>query len=233
MDLDMSDLFRQYEELVAGVDKVFENVRSQFSAEVACKVGCSSCCHALFDLSLIEAMYLNQRFNERFSGLEREAVLQRADEAERIQAKIVRQAWKDKQKGRDDDEVFAALGKERVRCPLLNTKDCCELYDHRPITCRLYGIPTAFDGTSHTCGLSGFQKGKAYPSVQMEKIQDRLVAMSAEMVQRCNSTFGGLHIVHVPVATALKNTYDKEYLGAREPGEDSAKATPGGGGNER
>ncbi|MFW5490309.1 MAG: YkgJ family cysteine cluster protein [Desulfovibrio sp.] len=216
MDLEMSDLFRQYEELVAGVDKVFENVRSQFPSEVKCKVGCSSCCHAIFDLSLVEAMYLNRRFNEKFAGLEREDILQKADNAEREQAKIVRHAWKDKQKGRDDNEVLAAVGKERVRCPLLDKDDCCQLYDHRPITCRLYGIPTAFDGASHTCGLSGFQKGKPYPAVQMEKIQDRLVALSAEIVQRCNSQFGGLHVVHVPVGSALKNTYDEEYLGAKE-----------------
>jgi Fe-S-cluster containining protein len=224
MDLDVSDLFRQYEELVAGVDKVFENVRSRFPDEVTCKVGCSSCCHAIFDLSLIEAMYLNARFNEKYSGLERENMLQVADEAERLQAKIVRRAWKDKQKGRDDEEVLAEVAKERVRCPLLDEQDCCRLYDHRPITCRLYGIPTAFDGTSHTCGLSGFKKGTAYPSVQMEKIQDRLITLSAELVQRCNSKFGGLHVVHVPVASAMKNTYDEDYLGVQEPGEENEAA---------
>ena len=38
------------------------------------------------------------------------------------------------------------LGKQRVKCPLLKDKKECILYDHRPIICRVYGVPFSLKG---------------------------------------------------------------------------------------
>ena len=76
---DLTPIFQQYEALRAQADAVFSTVRNQFPQCVACKEGCSDCCHALFDLSLVEAMYINRAFQEHFGyGPERSAILERA-----------------------------------------------------------------------------------------------------------------------------------------------------------
>lgn len=213
MGIDLSGYFAEYEALVAEIDKIFNAVKGQCGDLVTCEKGCDDCCHALFDLSFIESAYLNDRFLAAFGGRERDAILMRADEAERRQHKIVRAAFKAKESGADTLAVLAELARERIRCPLLAEDSSCALYEHRPITCRLYGIPTAFEGQTRTCGRSGFEQGKPYPTVQLEKIQDRLVELSARAAEGVGSKFTGLATLFVPVSVALMNTYDEKYLG--------------------
>ena len=40
----------------------FAKVKEQFPDAVKCREGCADCCHALFDITLIEALYVNTRF---------------------------------------------------------------------------------------------------------------------------------------------------------------------------
>ena len=59
---ELTPVFTAYEALVAEADAVFARVGEMHPDCVTCKPGCSDCCHAMFDLSLVEAMYLNARF---------------------------------------------------------------------------------------------------------------------------------------------------------------------------
>ena len=74
----------------------------------------------------------------------------------------------------------------------------------------------AFEGQTRTCGQSGFQPGVPYPTVQLEKIQDRLVDISMRASQILDSRFSGLATLFVPVSVALMNRYDDEYLGIKK-----------------
>jgi Fe-S-cluster containining protein len=222
MPVNFDDIFSEYEALVGNVETVFAAVRERCPQEVRCAPGCSDCCQAIFDLSLVEAMYLNKAFNERLEKDAREAILARADEAERKQHKLVRKTVKAHSGENEDAAILDELARQRIRCPLLDAAERCELYGQRPITCRLYGIPTSIGGEAHTCGLSGFAPGAPYPTVQLEKIQDRLMALSLRIQERVLSRYSGLAAIHVPVASALINTYDKEYLGSRTPEEVEA-----------
>ena len=56
---ELTPVFTAYEALVAEADAVFARVGEMHPDCVTCKPGCSDCCHAMFDLSLVEAMYLN------------------------------------------------------------------------------------------------------------------------------------------------------------------------------
>ncbi len=216
MQLDLSTVFQEYEQLLRDVDAVFQRVRQQHPEEVTCAEGCSDCCHALFDLSLIEAMYLNHHFLQRFDGLERDTILNRADSADREAYKLKHKVFRASEEGASTREILEQVAKMRVRCPLLNDEDKCDLYEHRPATCRLYGIPMAISGKAHTCGNTGFDRGKSYPTVHVEKIQDRLMLLSQELVQSIPTTHTRLFEVLVPVSMALLNKYDNEYLGIKE-----------------
>lgn len=222
---DLSPFFIRYEALVKSVDAVFERVASTHGACVKCHSGCSDCCHALFDLSLIEALYLNTRFKERFSyGAKRSAILTEAAAADRRITVLKRDYFRTmRDKGREVvteeaateavHDVMEQVAHDRVRCPLLGADDTCLMYEERPITCRLYGIPTEIEGKAHVCGKSGFLPGTPYPTVHLGKIQDRLDELSLDVQNAVQSRFKELHKVYVPVSMALLTNYDEKYLG--------------------
>lgn len=220
---DLTDIFDRYEALVAEVDAVFTRVAEQHPDCVTCEKGCSECCHALFDLSLVEAMYLNRNFKSLFGdGENRSRIVSRANEADRKSYRIKRQAYRDSQAGVETQVILDRMARERLRCPLLGEDDACEMYQQRPITCRLYGIPTAIGGKGHTCGKAGFAKGEAYPTVHMDRIQDRLLALSREIAERVGSKYSELSGVFVPASMALLTVYDERYLGVRSAKKDEA-----------
>jgi hypothetical protein len=226
MGLDLQPLFERYEALVEQVDGLFQRIAGEHPTCVKCNVGCSDCCHAMFDLSLIEAVYINHKF----MGLpeeDRRAVLEAADAADRAAYRIKRDLFKRQQKGEDTNELLHEAATKRVRCPLLLKDQTCLLYSCRPITCRLYGIPMNIGGKSLTCGMSGFEKGQQYPSVHIDKIQSRLLELSKELVTALRSVHLGMETIFVPVSMALLTCYDEKYLGvpAQPPQENRGPAS--------
>lgn len=225
---DIDEIFAEYEKLVADVDTLFEKVKSTHPKEVKCAVGCCDCCYALFDLSLVEAMYVKRKLGERFPGhQELEELMGRANAADRQTYKFKRELAKKRQEGVPEDELLRMAGEKRIRCALLNADYRCDLYEHRPITCRLYGIPLAIAGQGQTCGQSGFKPGGRYPTVHLEKIQDRLFQLSQAIVEKTGSPEPELGEIVVPLSMALLTEYDREYFQTDEQKEKQPE--PGSG----
>jgi Fe-S-cluster containining protein len=222
MQLDFSPFFAEYEQLAANVDRMVQQIKEQYPDQVTCHIGCTDCCYAMFDLSLVEAMYLNTMFRQRLAQETREAILRKADEADREAYRIKRHMYKERQKGKETEAILKEVGKKRVRCPLLQESDECALYEHRPLTCRVYGVPMAINEEVHTCALSGFEPGGQYPTIYMDRIQDRLVEMSQRLVQSIPTKHIKLAEVLVPVSMALLNEYDEDYLGIVDPPPSSS-----------
>lgn len=222
-EIDYKPFFKRYEELVEIVDKAFDRVKNQNEDLVKCKSGCSDCCHALFDLTLVEAIYINYRFLELFEASKREEIIERANNADRKIYKIKRQAHKALEKGENEVKILSDIGAERVRCPLLSKEERCELYKYRPITCRVYGIPTSIQGMSHTCGKSGFVEGGKYSTISMDKIYRTLYEISEEFVAFIQSKHLKMADILVPVSMALITDYDDEYLGIKKDEEKKGK----------
>lgn len=218
--IDFKPFFEKYEELVSLVDQAFERVKKESGNLVRCQAGCSDCCHALFDLTLIEALYINHQFLKKFSGKEREEVLERANRADRKVYKIKRQAHKSLLNGENEVKILADVGGERVRCPFLDDADMCVMYAHRPATCRIYGVPTAIQGMSHTCGKSGFDEGGKYQTVNMDAIYQKLYEISAEFVAHIRSKHIKMADILVPLSMALLTEYNEDYLGTADEKDD-------------
>lgn len=214
--MDLAPYFMKYEALSKAADQVFERVRQEFPDCVRCKEECSDCCYALFDVTLIEALYMNEKFKAKYTGEAREAMLEKANRADRTIHKLKRQAYRDLKAGKTEDDILAGLGAERVRCPLLNEKNMCELYEHRPITCRLYGIPTSIGGKGRTCSLSKFEQGKAYPTADIDKIHGRLQEISAELLRDIQSANVKLADILMPLSMAMMTVFDDAFLGVGE-----------------
>lgn len=227
MNLDLSRYFAEYESLVAQVDAVFQKVSETCSSEVKCKHGCSDCCHALFDITLIEALYLNSKFQD-IAEPRRASILLEADKADRKAYVLKKKAARDAERIAHG-EILHRAALERIRCPLLDDSDACSLYSYRPLTCRMYGIPLEIGGKSHTCGLSGFVPGQPYPAVKVERIQDRLLAMSNDILDAMGSSYTEFRLMLVPVSTALMTVYSDDYFGLNAE-EDAADGAPREGG---
>ena len=216
MNFDLQPFFSKYEALLKLAEDTFLKIKAEFPDCVRCKITCSDCCHALFDLSLIEALYINYHFKRMYVGEEREKRLRIANEIDRKTYKLKRNAYKALAAGKDETEILLEMATHRVRCPLLNDESTCDLYAYRPITCRIYGIPTSIGGKSHTCGLTGFEEGCAYPTVNIDVLQKKLYDLSDAVVQSIRSRYTRMSEMLVPLSMALLTDYDEEYLGTEE-----------------
>ena len=223
MDIDFSPFFKKYEELVAMANTVFERVKKEYPECVTCKLECCDCCYALFDLSLIEGLYINYHFNKKFKGKERHRLIEKANRADREAYRIKKKAYRDFKAGKKEDDILTDIAEKRIRCPLLNEQNRCDMYEYRPITCRLYGIPTTIGGSGHTCGKSGFVKGKQYPTVNMDILQNNLYKISAELVKEIKSSYVKMADMLVPLSTTLLTDYNEEYFGLKTVEKDSQK----------
>jgi Fe-S-cluster containining protein len=225
MDIDFEPYFKEYETLLALADQTFEKVRQAFPELVRCTVECADCCYALFDLPLIEALYINYHFNRTFKGRQKEDFRETLNRIDRQVHKLKRKATKDLEAGKSEEEILTALAEARIRCPLLNAQNQCDLYNFRPITCRLYGIPTQIGGKGRTCGLSGFKAGEQYPTVNIDILQKKLLQLSERLAKAINSKYGKLGEMLVPLSMALLTDYDETYLGVKSPDETQADTT--------
>ncbi|MBF0100045.1 MAG: YkgJ family cysteine cluster protein [Desulfobacterales bacterium] len=215
--MEFVDLFEKYEMLVQFVDTIFEKMARDYPEQVKCTQKCADCCHALFDLTLIEAIYINHQFQQHCDNTKKTEILSRADTSDRLIYQIKREAYQKSQQGIEEREIVEQIGQERVRCPLLNDKELCEFYNFRPITCRLYGIPTAIGGAGHTCGFSGFEKGETYPTVNMDGIYSQLYALSKLLVDSIQTKYDQMSDILMPVSMALLTEFTPEYLGIIHP----------------
>ncbi len=218
MALDLKEHFVKYEALVQMVDAVFDRVKNEYPKEVFCREKCSDCCYAIFDMTLIEALYLKDKFLKKFEGKQKNDIIEIADKTDRVLIKMKRDAYKKVKDGADQLDIIGQMSQERVRCPLLGEDNLCVMYENRPITCRVYGIPTSTLGVSHICGRTNFKQGDPYPTLNMDKIYTQLQLLSAQLVKDINSEKIKMHEMLIPVSMTIVTQFDEDYLGVKKNG---------------
>ncbi len=216
MELAIEKALEEYKELVAKADKAFADVQAQYPNEVRCHDGCISCCHSPFDLSIIEAIAIQRAFKQKipYGGL-RSAIANAATDAEKVLVKEKRRYHQLSKAGYSQAAILEEAAKNQLRCPLLGPEDSCLLYDDRPITCRLYGIPAVINSNVHACGESGFEKNKAYPTVFLNKFQDRLSEISHNLQKEMESKYRELYRVYLSMPSAILQPINHEFLGVK------------------
>ncbi|MBN1102051.1 MAG: YkgJ family cysteine cluster protein [Deltaproteobacteria bacterium] len=175
----LAQLLRSYELLADRADRSFAAMARERGESLKCRKGCSDCCHAVFGLFLIEAAYLQNHFHRLDPEVQKAALL-RCNEMERGLRRLEKKMqlhWEDPQM---QNYIMAA---ERIRCPLLNEEQDCVLYTHRPITCRVYGIPARIHGKTRVCAKSGFQAGESYPVFDLDGVYRSLYGLSLELLE--------------------------------------------------
>jgi len=138
----MDDLLEEYRNLLARIDAWFD--RSLVAAgpgRIACARGCSACCRGLFDITLLDALLLQQGF--RFLP---ESVQESALKKCRRRLDELRGRWPGfvapyLLNGMPDEEWTEMPEDDETPCPLLGEDGLCQVYPWRPMTCRLHGLP--------------------------------------------------------------------------------------------
>ncbi|MBU2539287.1 MAG: YkgJ family cysteine cluster protein [Proteobacteria bacterium] len=185
----------ELDSLLAVIDQAFKAVSKEHPEAISCGKGCADCCHAVFDVSLVEAVNLRVHF-QRLPLTVQQQITEAAQGA--------RQVWE------QITVLHRDLSVARVRCPLLDDQGLCLCYEARPVNCRTYGIPTVIDGKGHVCGFSGFEPGKSYPTVNLASLQRRLHDLS---VQLAGTERGGRRY---PISTVILEPSEFNVLGAGE-----------------
>jgi len=205
----VEDLFSQYAIIARKADILFKTIHEKYPDSVRCRIGCCDCCHAVFGIFPVEAAFISYHFN-RLERKTRRDILRKVEkaEAEMLKAKDTLKAFDDNPKMK----VYG-LGKQRVRCPFLSDKEECVFYEHRPIICRIYGVPYSLHKGkkehAYVCGISGFQEKAAYPTVKLEKVYNELCKLSQELL----TEGGALHPdrkakLMMPLARILRMPYE-------------------------
>jgi Fe-S-cluster containining protein len=207
-----SSHFESYRLLVGKADQAFSRMKKEYGDCIKCKPQCSDCCHAVFGLFLMEALYLQQHFG-RLNKKERRDAILRARKSDKELAKI-----EEKLKAHEGDPQMKpfSLSKERVRCPLLNEKDKCILYAYRPITCRVYGIPTAIHGRGHVCGKAAFKRGETYPTFDLDSIYRALYHLSKSIITEAGGEVIDRASLLISVSKAIKTPVRDIVIGSIE-----------------
>lgn len=189
---DISRALAGLKALAARCDQAFAQVAAQYPDEMACHSGCDDCCHAVFDLSPIEAIALALAFHQL--GRKQRRELGRRLERAAAEYERVLEAGA----GLSGEARLEHFSRQRVACALL-VDGRCALYETRPLTCRLYGVPVAYAGRSRTCRKTGFVQGVTYPTADLGRVQAELMELSRPVVAR----FPELGRVRLDVARAL------------------------------
>lgn len=145
-------------ELIQIVDKALLEAERKAGEWLVCRPGCTQCCVGAFAINQLDAERLR-------AGMES---LSRADpeRAERVRRRVANYIGRisrdfpgDLQTGLLDDAAeedgrFNAFANDEV-CPVLDpTTGTCDLYEFRPMTCRVFGPPVRNeDGNLSVCEL--------------------------------------------------------------------------------
>lgn len=125
-----------YRALLARVDDWYRGVKAAHPVKVPCSRGCRECCLGLFDITLADRDLLREGMASLDAGTRRD-IERRARE---ILARLPElgetlDGWS----SRRIDDLCDTLGD--VECPVLGREGECRLYSHRPMTCRMSGVP--------------------------------------------------------------------------------------------
>ena len=143
----------------------FARQKSRYGSKIQCRLGCTDCCHHLFRITELEAAYVSKGVKElepEARGRMEERARNYQQDRERLLAEhAVEDAW----------GTLPPPGM-RLACPALEN-GACQIYAHRPLVCRKYGMPLFNPAKSDrifACELN-FKPGEEIEDGELVQIQ--------------------------------------------------------------
>ncbi|HKQ97407.1 MAG TPA: YkgJ family cysteine cluster protein [Candidatus Polarisedimenticolia bacterium] len=147
-DLKRRSRLRADRDLIDTVQAALSAGARRAGAELACRAGCSECCVGPFPINRLDAWRLAEGMDKlrRRDPARADAIEARARRVvEAGRASFPGDAAKGKLSGDEAAEDAFFDAQSGVPCPALDpATQTCDLYAHRPMTCRTYGLPVNF-----------------------------------------------------------------------------------------
>ncbi len=176
-------------QLVQLVDRALADASERGGVRLACRPGCTPCCHGVFRISALDAARLRFALRElAWEDPVRAAAINRRAQA--AVATLTQHFPGDVHTGRllppdaegetPEWDRFADLPEADAACPALDpATGRCELYAARPLTCRIFGPPVRSDGGIGVCELcyQGASEGEILAGEMMlthEELEEEL-----------------------------------------------------------
>jgi Fe-S-cluster containining protein len=144
-------------QLVQIVDAALADVTAKSGDWLACRPGCSQCCHGAFRINQLDVARLQQGMSQ----------LKRSDKPRALRVEERAQGWIERNrrdypgstatgvlnKGKAAEAAFEEFANDEA-CPALDPEtQTCDLYAHRPMTCRVFGPPVRTEQGLGVCEL--------------------------------------------------------------------------------
>ena len=144
-------------QLIQIVDAAFADAAQRSGEWLVCRPGCTQCCVGVFAINQLDAERLQRGLRELERRSPERAYLVRQRARDSV-ARLAPDFPGDVKNGllQEDEKSqrrFAEFGNEEV-CPVLDPQTgTCELYEARPMTCRVFGPPVRSEEGLGACEL--------------------------------------------------------------------------------
>lgn len=138
----LPSVLADYRRLLREIDCWFARCLAAAGAErIACRSGCHACCRGLFDITLLDAFLIREAVAALPADVREEALRRAAPRLPEL-----KRLWPDLAPpyllNQLPEEEWTEMPEDDERpCPLLGADGCCLIYQARPMTCRLHGLP--------------------------------------------------------------------------------------------
>ncbi len=181
--------------LIQIVDSALADVTRRSGAWLVCRPGCTQCCIGVFPINQLDAERLRRGLEDLESGSPTRAERVRArarDSVKRLSADFPGNPVSGLlDEGDEAERRFSNFANDEP-CPALDpATGNCELYESRPITCRVFGPPVRSDGGLGVCELC-FQGAtdEQIAACELKADPDDLESAMLEKLEKTTGTKG-------------------------------------------
>jgi Fe-S-cluster containining protein len=181
--------------LIQIVDSALADATRRSGAWLACRPGCTQCCIGAFAINQLDALRLRQGLED----LEKHAPERAARIRQRACESVARLSPEFPgdpisgvlHEGEEAEEQFAEFANDEP-CPVLDPQTgLCELYESRPMTCRVFGPPVRSEDGLGVCELC-FQEasGEQIAACEMKPDPDDLESRLLKQLEKTTGKRG-------------------------------------------
>jgi Fe-S-cluster containining protein len=125
----------------------FQRGQAALLESLPCRQGCSRCCYGPFAITLLDELELQQGIRTLPSKTQQDIQTRAQLQVATMEAafpRLTQSRHLDQWNEQDLDDLVTRFGD--LPCPALGSDGSCLVYAHRPITCRMMGLPVEIDG---------------------------------------------------------------------------------------
>jgi Fe-S-cluster containining protein len=178
--------------LIQIVDAAFADVARRSGEWLVCRAGCTQCCIGVFPINQLDAARLKRGLADLAVREPERAdrIRERAREAvRRLSAEFPGDCETGRlDEGTEAERRFSEFGNEEA-CPVLDPETGkCELYESRPMTCRVFGPPIRSEDGLGACELC--YRGASDEVVAACEMKPDPDDLESELVKKLEETVG-------------------------------------------